>query len=119
MLLLADQKYLKVKVVDGVAVVTFDNPGEKVNTINATVLDEIKATMDFINKEDQVKAGILISGKPECFVAGADINILEETEDEEFGRTISIEGQETFQRIEDCKKPLIAGINGACFGGGN
>ncbi|MBI2606916.1 MAG: enoyl-CoA hydratase/isomerase family protein [Deltaproteobacteria bacterium] len=112
------QTYLKIEKKDGIAVIRIDNPGEKVNTLNKTFLDEIESSMKFVNEENDVKGAVFISTKPGCFIAGADIKILQEASNIEMGERISRLGQRAFQAIEDCKKPVVAAIDGSCLGGG-
>jgi enoyl-CoA hydratase/long-chain 3-hydroxyacyl-CoA dehydrogenase len=113
-----DQIFLKIEVIDEVAVIRINNPGEKVNTLNAVFLEEIESSMKYVNENDAVNSAVFISAKDNCFVAGADINILQSANSIERGEEISRRGQEAFQSIEDCKKPVVAAINGACMGGG-
>ena len=59
---------------DGVAVVTLDLPGESVNKFSRAVRDEFAAILTELEADASVRAMVIISGKPEMFVAGADIN---------------------------------------------
>ena len=58
-----------------VAVVTFDLPGESVNKFSAAVIDEFQALLSRLEGDPAVKAAVVISGKPENFIAGADIDV--------------------------------------------
>ena len=58
---------------DGIAVVTFDLPGEPVNKLNAAVKVEFEALLIRVRDDAEVRAVVLISGKPDTFIAGADI----------------------------------------------
>jgi len=102
----------------GVAVVSFDLPGEPVNKLNAAVKDELELVLARLRDDAAVRAVVLISGKADTFIAGADIEeftaIVNQTEAER----LSFEGQETVSRLETFQKPIIAAINGACLGGG-
>ena len=100
------------------AVLILDLPGEPVNKLNATVKAELEAAFDELRSNDAVRAVVVISGKPDTFIAGADIEEFTRlTTREEFER-LSREGQEMLQRVEDFPKPVIAAIHGACLGGG-
>ena len=59
---------------DGVLVVTLDVPGEKVNTLGRAVMEEA-ATRSWrrSRRDPDVRAIVLRSGKPDNFIAGADI----------------------------------------------
>ena len=58
---------------DDVGVVTFDVPNSKVNTLTADYQAEFAQILEQIKNDDRVKSVVLISGKPDCFIAGADI----------------------------------------------
>jgi 3-hydroxyacyl-CoA dehydrogenase / enoyl-CoA hydratase / 3-hydroxybutyryl-CoA epimerase len=102
----------------GIAVVSFDLPGEPVNKLNAAVKDELELVLARLRDDAAVRAVVLISGKADTFIAGADIEeftaIVNQTEAER----LSFEGQETVSRLETFQKPIVAAINGACLGGG-
>ncbi|HSG00123.1 MAG TPA: enoyl-CoA hydratase-related protein, partial [Vicinamibacterales bacterium] len=56
-----------------VAVVTLDLPGSPVNKFTAEVKEEFLATFDEIRRDPAIHAVVVISGKPDTFIAGADI----------------------------------------------
>ena len=114
----ANTKHLKYKVVDNVAVVTIDSPGVKVNTLNADVMNEIATILKNIETNSAVSSAVLISGKPGCFIAGADITMIQDIKTAEDGYKISIEGQKILNIIEQSQKPIVAAIQGSCLGGG-
>src|SRR4051812_38570560 len=58
----------------GVALVTFDLQGESVNKLTRGVVEEFRALMDRVESDATIRAVVLISGKPELFIAGADID---------------------------------------------
>lgn len=113
-----DQTFLKIEKVGDIAMIRINNPGEKVNTLNKVFLEEIEASMKYVNEDNSVKGAIFISTKQDSFIAGADIKILQEADSIEMGERISRLGQQAFQSIEDCKKPVLAAIHGNCLGGG-
>ena len=61
---------------DGIAVVRFDAPGEKVNTLSAALMKTFDSVMTRLETDPSIKAAVLISGKPDSFIAGADISML-------------------------------------------
>ncbi|CAH1775025.1 unnamed protein product [Owenia fusiformis] len=101
-----------------VAVVRFDAPGSKVNTLSPEVSTQFKEVMKEVWANPEVKSAILISGKPECFIAGADINMLEACQTAEEAETLSRDGQEMLAAVENSTKPVVAAIMGSCLGGG-
>lgn len=110
--------HIKTKVVDGVKVITFDSPNVKVNSLNEAVIEEFKVILNEIENDPSVRAAVLISGKPGCFIAGADITMLEKCKTPEDATKISRTGQQLFKRIEQSSKPFVAAIQGSCLGGG-
>jgi 3-hydroxyacyl-CoA dehydrogenase/enoyl-CoA hydratase/carnithine racemase len=61
--------------------------------------------------------GMVVTGKPFVFCAGADINEFHEV-DPDVARQGSRAGHELFRRIAELPYPTLAAINGACLGGG-
>jgi 3-hydroxyacyl-CoA dehydrogenase/enoyl-CoA hydratase/3-hydroxybutyryl-CoA epimerase len=103
---------------NGIAVVTFDVPGEPVNKLSAAVKIEFEALMIRLRDETAIRAAVLISGKPDTFIAGADIEEFTALTTRAAAERLSFEGQELVSRIETLAKPVVAAIHGACLGGG-
>ena len=61
---------------------------------------------------------MLISGKPDSFIAGADIEVFTALTTESAAERLSFEGQEMVNRVETLSKPVVAAIHGACLGAG-
>ena len=95
-----------------IAVITINNP--PVNALSPGVPEGISEALDQIEKDDAVKAAVLIGGG-RTFVAGADIK--------EFGKMTAGKKRGAgllplLLRIEDSTKPIIVAIHGTAFGGG-
>ncbi|HET9038943.1 MAG TPA: fatty acid oxidation complex subunit alpha FadJ [Gemmatimonadales bacterium] len=103
---------------DGIAVVTFDLPGEPVNKLSDAVKVEFEALLIRIRDDEGIRAAVLISGKPDSFIAGADIEEFTALTTESAAERLSFEGQEMVNRVETLAKPVVAAIHGACLGGG-
>ncbi|XP_045700315.1 trifunctional enzyme subunit alpha, mitochondrial [Phyllostomus hastatus] len=101
-----------------VAVVRINSPNSKVNTLNKELQSEFLEVMNEIWANDQVRSAVLISAKPGCFVAGADINMIASCKTPEEVRELSQEGQRMFEKLEKSTKPIVAAISGSCLGGG-
>ncbi|KAK3912686.1 Trifunctional enzyme subunit alpha, mitochondrial [Frankliniella fusca] len=110
--------HLKTKVVNNVCVVTIDSPGQKVNSLNSEIMSEVTEVLNKIRSDSNIQAGVLISGKPGNFVAGADIRMLSAAKSKEEVTAISHSAQQILQSIEELQKPLVAAISGSCLGGG-
>jgi 3-hydroxyacyl-CoA dehydrogenase / enoyl-CoA hydratase / 3-hydroxybutyryl-CoA epimerase len=103
---------------DGVAVVTYDVPGEPVNTLKASFAEEFERVFSEIEADPEVVAAILVSGKPDGFIAGADIEMLKRVTTAAEGEALCKGGHRAILRLAECKKPVVAAIHGAALGGG-
>lgn len=101
-----------------IATVWMDQPGSEVNTLSVDMLDDFRGLLDTIEQDEAIKAAVLISKKPHCFIAGADIKDFQRMESSEEAEKLSREGNQILTRLSQLKKPVIAAINGACLGGG-
>jgi len=100
------------------AVLTLDLPGEPVNKLSAALMAEFEGAMAGLRSDPAVKAVVIISGKADTFIAGADIEeFVRLSTSEEFTR-LARDGQEMLQRVDDFPKPVVCAIHGACVGGG-
>jgi 3-hydroxyacyl-CoA dehydrogenase / enoyl-CoA hydratase / 3-hydroxybutyryl-CoA epimerase len=100
------------------AVLTLDLPGEPVNKLSASVKTEFEECFARLRADGAVKAVVIISGKADNFIAGADIEEFTRLSTQEEFTRLSREGQEMLQMVDDFPKPVIVAINGACLGGG-
>ncbi|HEY0350508.1 MAG TPA: 3-hydroxyacyl-CoA dehydrogenase NAD-binding domain-containing protein, partial [Gemmatimonadales bacterium] len=103
---------------NGIAVVTFNLPGEPVNKLTSAVRDELEGVLNELRDDAPTRAVVLISGKPDNFIAGADIEEFTAITSQDAAERLSFEGQETVSRVETFHKPIVAAIHGACLGGG-
>ncbi len=112
-----DTQVVKCEIVeDHIAVVTIDNP--PVNALSTQVLDEMMLVMDVISDLDEVHVAIL-TGAGKVFCAGADIKARAGTEPKPGDHwQHSRKGREAYNAIMECRKPVIAALNGPALGGG-
>ncbi len=103
---------------DGTAVLTFDLPGEPVNKLAAAVKAEFEQAFAALQADPAVRAIVLISGKPDVFIAGADIEEFTRLRTPSEAEALSRDGQEMIGRVAASAKPVVAAIHGACLGGG-
>ncbi|MBA2293432.1 MAG: enoyl-CoA hydratase/isomerase family protein [Gemmatimonadales bacterium] len=103
---------------DRVAVVTFDLPFESVNKLSKAVGWELEELLRGLDANEQVQAIVLRSGKPDTFIAGADIEEFLQLRSVEEAVRLSRDGQLLMQAVAESKTPVVAAIHGACMGGG-
>ena len=108
---------LSLELVDSVAVVIFDLPDEPVNKFTRGVRDEFAVLLERIEEDPTITAVVLASGKPDVFIAGADIEELLAIHSPGEAERLSAEGQAMLDRMER-GKPVVAAIDGACLGAG-
>ena len=106
------------ELIDSIALVTLDLPGEPVNKLSNAVRIEFEALLIRLRDDAEVKAVVFISGKPDSFIAGADIEEFTALTTQAEAERLSFEGQEMVSRVETLPKPVVAAIHGACLGGG-
>lgn len=103
---------------EGIASLIFDLPGEKINKLSISVMDEFDALIADIAKNKDINGLIIGSGKRDIFIAGADISEIETIKDPKKGKEVAIKGQDILGRLENLPFPVVAAINGAALGGG-
>jgi len=99
-----------------VATVILDRP-EKLNALDATMLDELEAVFGELRADTATRAVILTGAGEKAFVAGADIAELAR-QTPVTGKQTARRGQTLFRAIELFPKPVVAAVNGFALGGG-
>ncbi len=99
------------------ALVTIDNGADytKPTTFGAAALDSLERCLDTLEASDV--AGVMFTGKPFIFAAGANLDEFVGA-DAEFARRGGARGHALFGRIRALAAPTLAAINGVCMGGG-
>ena len=101
-----------------VAILTLDVPDAPVNTLSLALADELRVVFDTLERDSSINAAVLISGKSDNFIAGADIEQFLEFKTAEEAEQASYAGQKMLSRLERLRVPVVAAIHGACLGGG-
>lgn len=100
------------------AVITIDRAGEKVNTIAPELFPEILEVFAAIEAAGGVAGIVLISGKPDNFVAGADVEVFARASGRGEIERFSREGHRILDKIAGSPIPVVAAIHGAALGAG-
>ena len=103
---------------DGVLTLTLSRP-DRLNAFSTKMLEELLQVLDEIDADDAVRA-VIVTGAGRAFCAGADLGgggATFDTSRAQGGIPRDGGGRVTL-RIFECRKPLIAAINGAAVGVG-
>jgi len=103
---------------DGIAVLTMDVAGQRMNTLRAEFAAEMSEVLAEIRNNKSIRGLVIISGKKDCFIAGADIAMLDDCATEADAKQLSLQGHKVFNEIESLAIPVVAAIEGVCLGGG-
>ncbi|MBJ3814450.1 fatty acid oxidation complex subunit alpha FadJ [Shimwellia pseudoproteus] len=103
---------------DHIAVITIDVPGEKMNTLQAARGREVQEILSVLRTTRELAGVIFISGKPDNFIAGADITMIAGCQSAEQAQHLARQGQQMMAEIASLPVPVVAAIHGPCLGGG-
>ncbi len=100
---------------------TINKANATTNVLSSDVmeeLDQILTEIDQNNSNKDVKGLLILSGKPNGFIAGADISEFEKIENRDQALEFIKRGQEILNKLESLRIPTAALIDGFCLGGG-
>ena len=103
---------------NGIAHLVMDVIGDAMNTLKAEFAEQISQVLSEVKNDSCIKGLVLLSGKKDSFVAGADINMLANCQTAEEATALSRQGQMIFGQLASLPIPVVAAINGPCLGGG-
>jgi len=121
---LTEFKAFKVELKNSIAHVQINRP-EKYNAMNAAFWSEIVEVFKWIDETDAVRA-VVISGAGKHFSSGIDLMMLASVANElgkDVGRNARLlrrtilRMQASFNAVDNCRKPVLAAIQGYCIGG--
>ena len=101
---------------DGVAIITLNRP-EVMNAFNFPMLQALKAEIEAVRIQPEIRVVIITGSGEKAFCAGADLKeraTFDDHQVKEFIFTI----RDLFTTIEFLNKPVIAAVNGIALGGG-
>jgi 3-hydroxyacyl-CoA dehydrogenase/enoyl-CoA hydratase/3-hydroxybutyryl-CoA epimerase len=102
---------------DGIAWLVLDDPAKKVNTLSTRLFEWFEEQIERVEREPPA-ALVILSGKPDGFVAGADIEELKTLSEPEDVLAMLQRGHGLMSRLGALPFPTVAAIHGACLGGG-
>ncbi|KGK09644.1 MULTISPECIES: fatty acid oxidation complex subunit alpha FadJ [Vibrio] len=116
---MSEQKAFSLKIDEqNIAWLAIDVPNEKMNTLQAAFADEMTEIFAQLKDSSGVKGLIVHSLKPDNFVAGADVRMLEACKSAAEAESLASQGQTLFQQLSELPYPVVAAIHGPCLGGG-
>ena len=102
---------------EGIVTVSINRP-QKRNALNRATRRELRSVLEEIKSGDEVKVLIITGAGDQAFVAGADIAELKEMNQWDMMDYLSTLSQQLYTDFGNLEIPVIAMINGYCFGGG-
>lgn len=117
---MSEQKAFKLNIDENdIAWLSIDVPGEKMNTLQAAFAVEMEDVFNQLDEnKSSIKGLIVHSLKPDNFVAGADVRMLDACETAAEAQALAEKGQQMFQHLSELPYPVVAAIHGPCLGGG-
>jgi 3-hydroxyacyl-CoA dehydrogenase/enoyl-CoA hydratase/3-hydroxybutyryl-CoA epimerase len=102
---------------DGILTLTLDMPNRSMNVLNAELTTPFAEAIARIEQDPSVKGVIVTSGKKE-FLAGADLESVHAISKAEDAFSMAESYKTLLRRLETCKRPVVAALNGTALGGG-
>jgi 3-hydroxyacyl-CoA dehydrogenase / enoyl-CoA hydratase / 3-hydroxybutyryl-CoA epimerase len=102
---------------DGIVWLTLDKPSSSTNVLSREVLAELAQVLERLAATPP-RGVVIRSGKPNGFIAGADVREFTKIASAEEGFELARGGQLVFDRIEQLRCPTVAALHGFALGGG-
>ncbi|HKK04939.1 MAG TPA: 3-hydroxyacyl-CoA dehydrogenase NAD-binding domain-containing protein [Gammaproteobacteria bacterium] len=102
---------------DNIAWLRLDRADAGTNVLTAEILDELDAMLDTLT-ESPPRGAVILSAKPNGFIAGADVTAFTSLSDEKEALALIERGQSVMNKLETLPCPTVALIHGFCLGGG-
>lgn len=121
---MAEYSAFKVELIDNIAHVQINRP-EKLNAMNAAFWEEIIDIFQWVDDTDAIRV-VVISGAGKHFSAGIDLALLASVAGQlgkDVGRNARLlrktilRMQASFNTVDQCRKPVLAAVQGYCIGG--
>lgn len=109
-----ENRFVKVKVDRGLAVVTLDRPAT--NAVSLAVYDELRRTFHRLSEDKEMRVAVF-TGAGKVFCGGNDVNDFVDLDFDQATEYLA-HVRLTFNAIYDCPIPIIGAINGAAVGTG-
>ncbi len=101
-----------------IGIVRFSVPGETMNTWSDLAFMSFNRVLTQIEEDKSLRGVIFISGKPDNFLAGANLKQLSQIASREEARHVMDQFHGSFDRLAALSIPTLAAVHGYCLGGG-
>ena len=102
----------------GVATLELDDPDASVNKISWETLNAFSDALDHVESRSNLTGLVFTSGKPDSFIVGADLEMLQDFEIPAEARRVSREAHALGERVRTLPIPTVAALHGPVMGGG-
>lgn len=106
-------QYILVDRDERVGIVTLNRPKE-LNALNHELVAELANALEEFDRDDEIRCMVITGAGDRAFAAGADIKEMSDKSPID----MMLGGFETWLRIRNIRKPLIAAVGGYALGGG-
>ena len=109
--------FLRIDRSDDLLIWWLDQEGERHNKLSLHALEELGRAIDEA-RVDRAGGIVVISAKPDSFVAGADVEMLRAFRSREEAEDLSRRAHGLIRNLRSLGKPVVAAMHGAAMGGG-
>jgi enoyl-CoA hydratase len=110
---MSDERLVLIEIAGPIATLTLNRP-KALNALSPELMDELIAAVEQCDADETIRV-LILTGGPKAFAAGADIKAMIESSPMKM-HTSGIIAK--WERIRDCRKPIIAAVGGYALGGG-
>src|SRR5579864_5256255 len=110
---MAEYEYILVERDERVGIVTLNRPKE-LNALNFQLVSELATALEAFDGDESIGCMVITGAGEKAFAAGADIKEMSDKSPID----MMLGGFESWQRIRQLHKPLIAAVGGYALGGG-
>lgn len=113
-------KTIRYELAEGIATLTFDEPGSPVNTMCEQWQHDLTEAVQQVVKDQDALRGVVLASAKSTFFAGADLKGTMRLKPEDAPQVFrEIEQvKKNFRTLDTLGKPVVACLNGAALGGG-
>lgn len=113
-------KTIRYELAEGIATLTFDEPGSPVNTMCEQWQHDLTEAVQQVVRDKEALRGVVLASAKGTFFAGADLKGTMRLKPEDAPQVFrEIEQvKKNFRTLETLGKPVVACLNGAALGGG-